>query len=339
METKTPYTIALTYNLKKGKPSLNEDDEAEFDTLETVCRIRSAIEKTGCRVILMEATRSIVQAIQSQPVDMVFNFAEGLKGRGRESQVPALLSLLSIPFTGSDETTLGVGLDKALSKRIVSTERIKTPRFQVFHTAGDPLRKTLRFPLIVKPNAEGSSKGILETSLAEDESQLRRLVSRILVQYEEPALVEEYIPGREFTVGLLGNGSAVEILPPMEILFHNSDTPFYSYRVKKHADVLIDYRCPADLDPALEKKIRKTALKIFSVLQCRDVARIDLRVSDRDGEPYFIEINPLPGLVDGYSDLTLIARAVGMDYDRLIRRILNEALCRHGMDPVGDPAF
>lgn len=334
MNIKQPYQIALTYNLKSHASVRNEDDEAEYDTFETVNKIKEAIEKTGCRVTLIEATSAIVKEIQDQPIDLVFNFAEGLKGRGRESQVPALLSLLSIPFTGSDETTLAVGLDKALSKRVVSTENIKTPRFQVFFEAEEPLKKSLKFPLIVKPNAEGSSKGIIDSSIAYDEKSLRELVGRILVRYEEPALVEEYIEGREFTVGIIGNGKSAEVLPPMEILFKRTDSPFYSYRVKKNSETFISYECPAKIEPALQKKIDKFALKIFSTLQCRDVARIDLRVSDRDGEPYFIEINPLPGLVDGYSDLTLIARSISMEYDELIRRILNEALKRYGMEEV-----
>jgi D-alanine-D-alanine ligase len=334
MASQKPYVIALTYNLKNESNLKNDDDEAEFDSIETVKAIQAAIEKTGCQVIPMEAKRSIVSEIQNQQVDMVFNFAEGLKGRGRESQVPALLNFLSIPFTGSDETTLAIGLDKALSKRIAITENIRTPKFQIFFESSAILKKSLKFPLIVKPNAEGSSKGILDASIANDEPSLRKLINRILTSYEEPAIVEEYIPGREFTIGLLGNGKSVEVLPPMEILFEKDENPFYSYNVKKHSKTLVRYECPAKIDSKLERKIKKLALKIFSTLQCRDVARIDIRVSDKDGEPYFIEINPLPGLIDGFSDLTIIARSASMEYDQLIQRILNEALNRYGMNEV-----
>jgi len=334
MDSQNPYVIALTYNLKDESNLVNEDDEAEFDSIETVTAIKQAIEKSGCKVIPMEAKRSIVNEIQNHHIDMVFNFAEGLKGRGRESQVPALLNFLSIPFTGSDETTLAIGLDKALSKRIAMTENIRTPKFQIFFDSSELLKKSLEFPLIVKPNAEGSSKGIIDASIAYDEESLRKLIDRILSYYNEPALVEEYIPGREFTIGLIGNGKSLEVLPPMEILFEKDENPFYSYNVKKHSENFISYECPAKIEPKLERKIKKLALKIFSSLQCRDVARIDIRVSDKDGEPYFIEINPLPGLIEGFSDLTIIARSASMDYDQLIQRILNEALKRYGMDEI-----
>jgi len=334
MDLQNKYTIALTYNLKNETNLKNEDDQAEFDSIDTVKAIARAIEKTGCGVFPMEATRSIVNEIQNRHIDMVFNFAEGLKGRGRESQVPAILNFLSIPFTGSDETTLAIGLDKALSKRIAMTENIKTPKFQVFFDSSDVLKKSLQFPLIVKPNAEGSSKGIIDSSIARDEYSLKLLTNRIIESYEEPAIVEEYVPGREFTVGLLGNGKDVEVLPLMEILFEKDENPFYSYNVKKNSEKFIRYECPAQIDSKLEKKIKKMALRIFTSLQCRDVARIDIRVSEKDNEPYFIEINPLPGLIDGFSDLTIIARCASMKYDGLIRRILNEALKRHGMEEV-----
>jgi len=334
MDLQNKYTIALTYNLKNETNLKNEDDQAEFDSIDTVKAIARAIEKTGCGVFPMEATRSIVNEIQNRHIDMVFNFAEGLKGRGRESQVPAILNFLSIPFTGSDETTLAIGLDKALSKRIAMTENIKTPKFQVFFDSSDFLKKSLQFPLIVKPNAEGSSKGIIDSSIARDEYSLKLLTNRIIESYEEPAIVEEYVPGREFTVGLLGNGKDVEVLPLMEILFEKDENPFYSYNVKKNSEKFIRYECPAQIDSKLEKKIKKMALRIFTSLQCRDVARIDIRVSEKDNEPYFIEINPLPGLIDGFSDLTIIARSANMEYDQLIRRILNEAFKRYGMDEV-----
>ncbi|PLX34536.1 MAG: D-alanine--D-alanine ligase [Clostridiales bacterium] len=334
MNSQNKYSVALTYNLKNESNLKNEDDQAEFDSIETVQAIARAIEKTGCRVVPMEATRSIVNEIQNRHIDMVFNFAEGLKGRGRESQVPALLSFLSIPFTGSDETTLAIGLDKALSKRIAMTENIRTPKFQIFFNSSDVLKKSLQFPLIVKPNAEGSSKGIIDSSIASDEYSLKLLTDRIIESYEEPAIVEEYVPGREFTVGLLGNGKDVEVLPLMEILFEKDENPFYSYNVKKNSEKFIRYECPAKIDSKLEKKIKRMALRIFTSLQCRDVARIDIRVSEKDNEPYFIEINPLPGLIDGFSDLTIIARSANMEYDQLIRRILNEAFKRYGMNEV-----
>lgn len=335
MESEKKLVVALTYNLKKNENKLNEDDDAELDDLDTVNGIKLALEAAGCEVILLEATSRIVNTIQDQNIDIVFNFAEGLKGRGRESQIPALLNMLSIPFTGSDETTLGVALDKSLAKRIVAYENIKTPKFQIFFTGKENLNKKLKYPLIVKPNAEGSSKGIIDTSIARNDEELYLLVNRIIVNYNEPALVEEYIDGREFTVGLLGNGDDLEVLPIMEINFDGIDgTGFYSYNVKKNSETLTSYTCPANLSAKEEKMIKNFAKKIFDCLECKDVARIDLRMSSIDNRPYFIEINPLPGLIDGFSDLTLIWRSMGRNYKDLISRILNEALKRNKMPPI-----
>jgi D-alanine-D-alanine ligase len=327
--------VALTYNLKKNELSNNYDDEAEFDDIETVNGIKDSLEKYGCNVILLEATGEIIKKIQDEKIDIVFNFAEGLKGRGREAQIPALFNMLGIPFTGSDETTLGVGLDKALSKRVVSSVGVKTPKFQLFFNGKEKLKKTLDFPLIVKPNAQGSSKGIIDKSVAKSEEELFELVNRIIDNYKEPVLVEEYIEGREFTVGLIGNGDDVEVLPIMEISFDKSnDTGFYSYNVKKDSETKTNFTCPANLTKKEEKTIKNFALKIYKVLECKDVARIDLRVSNKDNQPYFIEINPLPGLIDGFSDLTLIWKSMGNNYEDLIRRILNEALKRNNMDVI-----
>jgi D-alanine-D-alanine ligase len=336
METRQTLKVGLTYNLRRNVPTANEDDQAEYDDLETVLQIKTALEEAGCEVLLMEATSGIVSILQSQDVDIVFNFAEGLKGRGREAHIPALLNLLSIPFTGSDETTLAVALDKALTKIIVSHANVRTPNFQLFFGKNDKLKKSLKFPLIVKPNAEGSSKGIIDNSIATNHEELASLVERVTSLYKQPALVEEYIEGREFTVGILGNGDSLEVLPILEAHFDKSGSRgFYSYRVKKHSSNFVAYTCPASLTPGEEKSIKKLAVNVFKALQCNDVARIDLRVSAADNKPYFIEINPLPGLADGFSDLPLIAKTAGMEYNQLIIRILNEALVRYGMDTVG----
>lgn len=332
MEEDKKLLVALTYNLKRNHNILNEDDEAELDDFTTVNHIKASLEEAGCDVILLEATSKIVNLIYDKNIDIVFNFAEGLKGRGRESQVPALLNMLSIPFTGSDETTLGVALDKSLTKKIVAYDNIKTPKFQVFFTGKENLSKKLKYPLIVKPNAEGSSKGIIDNSVAKNDEELYSLVNRIIVNYNIPALVEEYVDGREFTVGLLGNGDDLEALPIMEINFDNArGTSFYSYNVKKNSKDFTSYTCPANLSDKEEKEIKKFAKKIFNLLECKDVARIDLRLSNLDNKPYFIEINPLPGLIDGFSDLTLIWKAMDREYKDLIKRILNEALRRYNM--------
>jgi D-alanine-D-alanine ligase len=330
------YNIGLTYNLRKGVNNAVEDEEAELDDWQTVEDIKKAIESLGCNVILLEATGDIIYEIPKYKIDIVFNFAEGLKGRGREAQIPALLNLLKIPFTGSDETTLGVALDKALAKKIVSYSGIKTPKFQLFFSPNEKLKKTLKFPLIVKPNAEGSSKGISDTAIAENEKELKELIERNIKNYNQSALVEEFIKGREFTIGLIGNRDSLEILPIMEIIFKNTPTKynFYSYKVKKESSKFIKYVCPAKLLPQEERKIKRFGQRIFNALQCQDVARIDLRLSEEDNEPYFLEINPLPGLVKGYSDLPLIAESIGISYEELIKKILNAALKRYNMKEI-----
>lgn len=328
------YTVGLTYNLKKGAVSI-EDEEAEFDDFSTVEAIKAAIEDLGCNVVLLEATSEIITEIPKHKIDIVFNFAEGLRGRGREAQVPALLNLLKIPFTGSDETTLGVALDKALAKKIVAFSRVKTPKFQVFFTKNDRLRKHLKFPLMVKPNAEGSSKGIIDKAKVQNLSDLKQSVSNIIDVYKQPALVEEYIEGREFTVGLLGNDDALEVLPILEAKFHDASTHgFYSYRVKKHCNEYATYECPAKLPDETAKKIRKMAVKVYNALECKDVSRIDIRYSTIENEPYFIEINPLPGLEPGFSDLPTAAQAAGISYPELIKKILNASLIRYDMQPL-----
>lgn len=328
------YTVGLTYNLRKGAVT-TEDEEAEFDDYSTVEAIKSAIEGLGCNVVLLEATSEIISEIPKHNIDIVFNFAEGLRGRGREAQIPALLNLLRIPFTGSDETTLGVALDKALAKKVVTFSRVKTPKFQVFFSAEDKLHRNLKFPLIAKPNAEGSSKGIMDKAKVENLSELKEAVARIVDVYKQPALVEEFIEGREFTVGVLGNGESIEMLPILEAKFLDTGKfGFYSYHVKKHCHDYAEYSCPADITGEMAKKIRRMAIKVYNALECKDVARIDIRYSTAENEPYFIEINPLPGLQPGFSDLPTIAQAAGISYPELIKKILNSALLRYGMKPI-----
>jgi D-alanine-D-alanine ligase len=260
-------------------------------------------------------------------VDLIFNIAEGVEGRNREAQVPALCELLGIPYTGSDSATLAIALDKALGKKVLLQHDILTPRFQVMESARERLSPDMRFPLIVKPNAEGSSKGIGSTSVVDTEEELRAAVKLIVERYRQPALVEEYIAGREFTVGLLGD-KRPRVLPPMEIKFKKGDgRPVYDYAVKQEWEEHVYYECPAKLTEVEQKAMEKIARATFWALDCRDVARVDLRM-DAEGRIYVLEVNPLPGLTPGYSDLVLIAQAVGMEYDQLIAEIMQGGLRR-----------
>ncbi len=327
-----PLRVGITYNLKKNIASDIEDIEAEYDSIETVLAIKDALETGGYQVELMEATDELPEALRSRRVDIVFNIAEGIQGRGREAQVPAILNFYRVPFTGSDETTLCLALDKALAKRLLGTYRIRTPRYKILTRERPEYRGGLRFPVIVKPNAEGSSKGITDFAIAENPAQLRALASGLIGRYRQDLLVEEYIDGREFTVGVVGNGSETHVYPPMEIKYVNLDGkyPIYSYNVKKNYKRYIAYECPAALDEKTNGEILRSARKIYDVLGCRDFARLDFRLS-AEGLPYFIEINPLPGLAPGYSDFPMLAEKSGTGYADLVCGVLESALKRYGL--------
>ncbi|MBM7117257.1 ATP-grasp domain-containing protein [Archangium primigenium] len=329
-----PLRVGFTYNVKRVKPMADaasvEDSEAEYDSPTTLQTIREAIASWGHEVVDLEATAELPSVLASTPLDIVFNIAEGFKGRNRESQVPAMLELLDIPYTGSDPATLSIALDKALAKKIVRQAGIHTPNFQLMITGKERLNKDFgSFPLIVKPVAEGSSKGVLTKSVCNSEAELREVVKEIVTRYKQPALIEEYIGGREFTVGLLGERRP-RVLPPMEIVFLDKEdkTPVYSFQHKLEWNDRVRYDAPAKLEPALLEKLRTAARGSFMALGCRDVARIDFRMDDK-GRIYFIECNPLPGLTPGWSDLVLIAQGAGMDYRGLIGEIMAPAIRRY----------
>ncbi len=327
-----PLRVGFSYNVKRVKPTMDasEDSEAEYDSPTTLQAIREAIASWGHEVIDLEATQELPSVLASTQLDIVFNIAEGFKGRNRESQVPAMLELLDIPYTGSDPATLSIALDKALAKKIVRQAGISTPNFQLMVTGKERLNKEFTsFPLIVKPVAEGSSKGVVSKSVCHNEAELREVVKEIASKYQQPALIEEYIGGREFTVGLLGERRP-RVLPPMEIVFLDREdkTPIYSFQHKQDWSDRIRYDAPAKLEPALLEKLRTAARGSFMALGCRDVARIDFRMDDK-GRIYFIECNPLPGLTPGWSDLVLIAQGAGLDYRGLIGEIMAPAIRRY----------
>ncbi len=319
-----PIRVGFTYNVKRTKAT---DDEAEWDPPETIIAIANALARQGHIVVHLEATPDLPRVLAEADVDLIFNIAEGVEGRNREAQVPALCELLGIPYTGSDSATLAIALDKALGKKVLLQHDILTPAFQVMESSRERLSPEMRFPLIVKPNAEGSSKGIGSTSVCDNEEELRAAVKEVVERYRQPALVEEYIAGREFTVGLLGD-KRPRVLPPMEIRFKKDNPrPVYDYAVKQEWEDHVYYECPAKLTEAEQKAMEKIARATFWALDCRDVARVDLRM-DAEGKIYVLEVNPLPGLTPGYSDLVLIAKACGMEYDQLIAEIMTGGLRR-----------
>jgi D-alanine-D-alanine ligase len=327
-----PLRVGFAFNVKRIKPASPDDDdsEAEYDSPKTLQAIREAIASYGHEVIDLEANSELPGILATTPVDIVFNIAEGLKGRNRESQVPAMLELLDIPYTGSDPAALAIALDKGLAKKMVRQAGINTPDFMLMTTGKERIPKEMqKFPLIVKPVAEGSSKGVMPKSVVKSEAELREVAKEMASRYRQPALVEEYINGREFTVGLLGERRP-RVLPPMEIVFTDKTevNPVYSFEHKLDWTNRIKYETPAKLDKDQLREMEKAARNVFTALGCRDVARIDFRMDDK-GKIYFLECNPLPGLTPGWSDLCLIATAAGMDYRTLIGEILAGAVRRY----------
>ncbi|MGE4485895.1 MAG: ATP-grasp domain-containing protein [Oscillospiraceae bacterium] len=327
--------VGIIYNLKHQETSEDiPDAEAEYDNIETVYAIKNSLEVRGLKTVLVEADRDFTEKLRGSKIDIAFNIAEGINGRGREAQVPAILDMLGIPFTGSDATTLCIALDKALTKRVLSTYRIRTPKSALISKDGRRGAARLIYPVIVKPNAEGSSKGIFGHSVVESAEELDALVRRNIGIYGGEMLAEEYISGREFTVGILGNGGEAKVFPPMEIIYKR-DTQghyrVYSYDVKQNYKEYVLYECPAKLDKKVNDEIISAAKKIFSVLGCRDFTRIDFRISNA-GIPYFIEINPLPGLAPGYSDYPMLAEFCGVSYDELVYGVLSAAAARCGIE-------
>lgn len=324
-----PLRIGFTYNVKRVDTKGGNDSEAEYDAPETIDAIRDALESYGHVVVPLEATAELPRQLMDAPVDIVFNIAEGVSGRNREAAVPALCELMGIPYTGSDAATLSIALDKALSKRVLRQHGILTPEFQVMETGRERLSPKMKFPLIVKPNQEGSSKGVsAHASVVDDEESLRQVVRELLERYRQPALIEYYIAGREFTVGLLGD-KRPRVLPPMEIIFLDkaNPRPVYDFQIKQEWEKHVYYQCPAQLTPAELKSMERIARETFVALDCRDVARVDLRMDDT-GDIYVLEVNPLPGLTPNYSDLCLIASAANIDYRSLIGEILTGGLKR-----------
>jgi len=329
---KGPLRVGFTFNVKRIAPTHPDDNDAqaEYDSPKTLQAIREAIASHGHEVIDLEANSELPQKLAASPVDVVFNIAEGIKGRNRESQVPAMLELLDIPYTGSDPAALSIALDKALGKRMVRQAGIHTPDFMLMSTGKERIPKELmRFPLIVKPVAEGSSKGVMPKSVVNSEAELREAARAMAQKYRQPALVEAYISGRELTVGLLGERRP-RVLPPMEIVFLDKAevNPVYSFEHKLDWSQRVKYDTPAHLTPQQLRDVEKAARGVFAALGCRDVARVDFRM-DAAGKIYFLECNPLPGLTPDWSDLCLIAKAAGMDYRTLVGEILAGAIRRY----------
>jgi D-alanine-D-alanine ligase len=310
------------------------DFYSECDSPATVEAIAGALRAYGHQVHLVEASEDLPTWFLTHPVDAVFNIAEGTHGQHRESFVPAILESLGIPFTGSDSLTLALALDKARTKQVLTYEGVKTPAWQLFSSSDEPLNPSLSFPLIVKPNHEGSAKGVWRESVVHDEPSLRRQIRRIHERYHQEALVEEFVEGLELTVGVLGNGDP-RALPVLEIDFSScgeSGEFFYSWRMKEyqgHAELGLTptFHCPARLEPELAARVQAIAVKAHQALGCLDLSRTDIRLRC-DGTPFVLEVNPLPGLDPFESNFPIMTTSAGIAYPALINHLVDLALLR-----------
>jgi len=346
--------IALTYNVKpEEEPSFERtalshhsvsekivnDTYAEWDTIETINAIKDALELFH-DVTLIEADENAFEKFKNTKPDIVFNVAECSNGSSREAQIPAMLDMLQIPYTGSDPLTLTTCLDKARTKEVLSYNKVPTAKFLLVESIDDLKNFQLKFPVMIKPVAEGSSKGIFNSSLISNKKDLEERLTENLETYKQPFLIEEYLPGREFTVAIMGNNSDTEILPIVEINFDELPKgliPIYSYEAKwvvdTHENPLNIFTCPAKIDKNLHEKISNVALQTYKVLRCRDWSRIDIRL-DANGEPNILEINPLPGILPDPKDNSCYpkaARAKGLNYEELINKVLLVAAKRYNL--------
>ena len=327
--------VASRTKLQKTRP----DTYAEWDSEATILAVKAALEERHI-VTMIEASENAPQRFLEVQPDIGFNIAEGLRGPSREAQIPAILEMLGIPYTGSDPVTLGICLDKARAKEILSFNKIPTSEFHVVNALDELNHMSVKLPSVVKPLHEGSSKGILNSSIVRTEEELREQVERVLADYDEPALVEKFLPGREFTVALLGNNGSLQAFPIVEIRLDKLPpgvSPLYSYEAKWVWDQLDHpvemYDCPARLDSGLEARIKDICLRTFQVLRCRDWCRIDIRL-DENGVPNIIELNPLPGILpnpDDHSSYPMAARAAGYSYNRMLQAVLDAAIVRNNL--------
>ena len=331
--------IGFVFDLRDDYRAMGygEEDVAEFDTIETIEAIEAALCRLGHDCVRVGHGRELARRfVAGERFDLVFSIAEGLKGRSREAQVPALCELFEQPYVFSDPLTMAVTLDKAVAKRIVRDAGIPTAPFLVYDHSGQDLGGWTHYPAFVKPLAEGTGKGCEKASMVSDEAALRVSAEHILARYRQPALVESYLPGREFTIGILGTGAEARVVGVMEIVLlvgAGADAGVYSYTNKEECERFCKYHLA---DDAEAQKAAARALAAHRALDCRDAARHDFR-SDAYSEPAFMEVNPIAGLHPSHSDLPILSGLAGVGYDTLMGEIVASAARRHGL-AAGRPA-
>lgn len=359
--------IAVLANLKKNAPhweNMPEDQWDDLDSQTTIDAIIEALHAGGHEAEFFEASVlppfNLVQHLTEYKPDLCFNIAEGHFGDGREAQIPAILEALRLPYTGSKVLTLGLALDKPMTKRVLTYHGLPTPEFQVFEDPDEPIdedllgdNRDLRFPLFVKPSREGTSVGVSAESIVYNIAQLREQVEKQSKRYNQPILCEHYIAGREVTIGMVGNLYAraarrineriaptglpkeLTFFPALEVDMEQYDAEHAGlYTNKMKVELADDFRyiCPAPLDDSILHELKALSAAVFRVTGCKDVARVDFRLDqDQNNKPYILEVNPLPGLNPGYSDLCLEATAAGWSYEKLINTIVELAAARQGL--------
>lgn len=352
--------IAVLANLKKNAPiwdGMSPDQWDDLDSESTIDSIIGALQSSGHDAWFHEGDQTLADSLRRSQPDLCFNICEGHFGDAREAQVPALLEMMRIPYTGSRVLALALALDKPMTKRVLTYHGLPTPPFQVFERLHEELNPDLTFPLFVKPSREGTGMGVMRDSIVEDETQLRAKLKQVFERYQQPALVETFISGREVTVGLVGNlaqpaarrmpedehaarvSRGLHFFPVLEVdmaRYPEEEGGIYSNRLKVEMAHTFHYTCPAPLTDEQRDRLNWLTAAVFRVIGCLDVARVDFRLdaSNRD-EPMILEINPLPGLNPGYSDLCVEAAADGWSYDALIKRIVDEAALRYGLMGAG----
>ncbi len=323
--------VGLTYDLASDYRSLgaSEEDVAEFDREDTIECIEQSLRAMGHIPKRIGGIQNLAaQLVAGQRWDLVFNIAEGCYGAARESQVPALLDAYQIPYTFSDPLVLAIALHKGHAKTLVRAAGVRTADYQLIASPDDLEHVELSFPLFAKPAAEGTSKGITANSVIRTDCELRTLCTELLNRYKQPVLLESYLPGREFTVGILGTGLRARSLGSLEVLMvGDADVGIYTYRNKKDFLGKVEYRWIEPANDPVVAEAEAVALSAWHVLGCRDAGRVDIRL-DGLGRPCFIELNPLAGLNPVISDLAILVRQSGFGYQALIEGIVNEASAR-----------
>ncbi len=349
------FRVALLANLKKNAPhweGMPADQWDDLDSESTIQALLEALRAGGHTCEFLEGDITIIDTVRKFNPDICFNICESHFGDAREAQVPAILEKLGIPYTGSKVLSLALALDKPMTKRVLTYHDLPTPDFQTFERVDEPLDPKMQFPLFVKPSREGTGMGVTAQSIVNNETQLREQVRLMIDRYHEAALVETFIEGREVTVGMIGNlvgpvarrmpydenlpriQAGLRFFPPMEVDLspYLETDAVYANRLKVALADQLNYICPAPLDDDLVDELNWLAAAVFRVTGALDVARVDFRLNANENwKPYILEINPLPGLSPGISDIVIEAAADGIEHTALVNMILETALQRYGM--------